>query len=91
MLYTMSLTPCPVKGSQGTERSFVLQCLLCHIFGIKGCSSSVHPIQVTKCLARCSAGTWGSPLHLAGGNSEVSGGKNKFPKPTVWEAVVKQQ
>lgn len=83
---------CPVNRSQGTEGQFCAAVSSYHIISsIKSCPSLVYSIQVTKCLARCSAGTSHCPLHLAGDNSEVPGGKNKFAKPIVWESVAKKK
>lgn len=61
------------------------------VSGTRSCPSLVQSVQVTKCLARCSAGTSYCPLHLAGGNSEAPEDENEFPKPREWESVVKQK
>lgn len=92
MNVVLCLAPCPGSSSQGTEGRVCVPVSSHRIVsGVKGCPSSVRFIQVTKCLARCSPGTSCCPLHLAGGSSEAPGGKNEFPKPTVWESVVKQK
>ena len=85
--------PCPVNPSQGTERVspcphvFTSHCLRRQELPI--CSPFYPGYKVfSKMLS------WDlmlSSLHLAGGNSEVPGGKNEFPKLTVWESVVKQK